>query len=429
MPVKKKSNDPDSSNSVGSGSDVGSGNGSGSQAGSRVGAKPSPKPTPKPTPKSNSPRSLGDGAPAAKSRSVTPSPKPTPKTQSKAAAVKKTEVDQSSCEAMGVLGKSENDNFSKFRSLFNCQFSDGIPMLMMFQALDDESIKHCGMHDERCEVVLHSYIKSLGSGIKRTVADEETLFSRFVSTLNEGRGTAKDFAGKGFDVKFFKDLHGLCKKIVDGAKIEGLEISESGYRVNISGEASSRSKFDDESTFLQKLLGSGKYLTEANLLSHLSTTHALTKPAQDMIDTINVTNTSRQIKQLITKTRVVPEILQGALVFRALGDNGKLIRVDDGPAGEYHVAKTTPLGRVLLALPSDAKAKFVSDESGSAVVIPFGKVSSLTTTLFTPVKENDKPVRTIIDRDQALEYTALAVVFRHESALKSMVRSKEKKAL
>jgi len=343
---------------------------------------------------------------------------------SKALAVKKDEEEKDLCTMMDAIGDSENKAFAEFRSLFNCQYNKGIPMLMMFQALDDASVKYCGMHDERCESVLHSYIKSVGSGVERAIADEKTLFMRFVNTLNEGKGTAKDFAGKGFDVNFFKQLHELSKKQIDESEIEGLEITSEGYRVNPLGKATARSKFDDAASFMEKLLGSEKFLTETNLLSHLSTTHKLTPTATKVINTISPCKTVNQIKLLIQKNNVVPEILQGALVFRALGDNGKLVRLGEGPAGIYHVPKSTPLGRIIADMPADVKKNFVSSEDGADIEIPFGKVSVFVTSIFTPDKENDKPVRTIIDRDVALNFTALAVAFRYESALKSTIRSK-----
>lgn len=450
MPITK-SNKSNKNGSPAGSSNGGSKQGSkgGSKQGSQVGSKASSKANSAKGSASNSrssspkPAQSVGAAAAAKSSSSQPSsrgpspvssrfPSPAPKAQSKAVAAKKEAEEQTTCKSLGILTKSGENGidsaFDSFRSIFNCKYDskDADPMLMMFLALDDESVKECGMHDERCEAVLHSYLRAHGSGIKRAVANEEPLFMRFIATLNNGKGTAKDFAGKGFDATFFKSLHELVKRTVDTSDIDGLEFEEGkGYRVNALGTASSRAKFDEPAAFLQKLLGAEKYLNEANLLSHLSSTHKLTSTAIQVIDTIHACKTVAQIKKLIQKHNVVPEILQGALVFRALGDNGKLVRrADEGPAGDYYIEKRTELGRILSSMPADVKSKFVSDESSTEIVIPFGKVSVLVSSLFTPVKNGDKPVREIMDADVALSFTALAVVFRYESSIKTTIRSK-----
>lgn len=447
MPVKNpnksnKNGSPAGSSNGGSkqGSKVGSKTGSkqGSQVGSKANSRsPSPKPSAKPAQSVGAAAAAKSSPSQSNSRDPSPAssrfPSPAPKVQSKAMAAKKEEVEeQTNCKALGILSTSGENGienaFDSFRSIFNCKYDskDADPMLMMFLALDDESVKQCGMHDERCEAVLHSYLRAQGSGIKRTVANEEPLFMRFIATLNNGKGTAKDFAGKGFDATFFKSLHGLVKTTVDNSNIDGLEISEDkGYRVNPLNAADSRAKFDEPAAFLQKLLGSEKYLNESNLLSHLSSTHKLTPAAHQVIDTIHSCKTVEQIKKLIRRHDVVPEILQGALVFRALGDNGKLVRrSEDGPTGDYYIEKRTELGRILSSMPADVKSKFVSDENSTEIVIPFGKVSVLVSSLFTPVKNGDKPVREIMNADLALNFTSLAVVFRYESSIKSTIRAK-----
>jgi hypothetical protein len=299
----------------------------------------------------------------------------------------------------------------------------------MVVELNDLSKKNCGKGDERCEAILDAELRRVMAGIERAVADDVTHFSRFITILNDLKTDAgKLFADMNFDSDFFISCRNIFSSIIASGQIAGVEVGtgdhKDEFRINVLGTPGSRAHWESKNTFIMNIIGSEKFLTERNLIDHLSSSHTATKEAMAVFESIRSTNVSAAIMKLIRDNKIIPEILQSAMVFRALGDNGSLIK--DGRSGTYHIPVQSKLGKILAGMVT-ANSFLTKSEDGQTITVPFGNVVNLVSVLFKAVRtDKDKPLRTPVSQAVADSYLANAVAFRFESAVISKLRAAKK---
>jgi hypothetical protein len=336
---------------------------------------------------------------------------------------------RSNADAPGIKGNASDfesnigdSQFMELRQIFINQFasSGGNPTHAMFYYLNQFCLSETGKCDERCDYVLDKEQIRSFKGTERVAADEVTKFTRFVTMLNNPKSTPDlIFKNVGFDSSFFikvkNDVTSALKQDIANVSTT----SKDGVLMASSGKGRPVT-FD---SLLTDVLGSDKLLKDSNLHDHLSYTHTVTAEARAIIKTINNTPTSQRIKKLVEDNGILTETLQTAVVFRALGDNGKLDRPNGG-AGVYTIPIGTPLGKILVTIVSELPddKKFMTT-SGNNVLLGFGNVANLVSHVFTSIKDGKgKTVRVPIKSDQ-YEYVSLALAFRFESKLNSKVVS------
>jgi len=311
--------------------------------------------------------------------------------------------------------------FAEFRNIFTEKYQAGNPIIAMYLAINEMCQKHCGEPDERCEKVLKSELMRLAIGKAHVTSDDMTLFTQFVASLNDGKKpTEKPFHGKGFDASFFMSAKDYLQELLVSGSIAGIQISDKGMRANVSGK--SNGAWKSINTFVTDLIGGKEYISEENLAKHLSSTRKATREAKAILATINPTPVTDEIMSL-HRNKTLPTVLQAAMVYRALQDNGKL----EGKVGSfyYSVDVKTSLGSILKDLA--AVNKYITVEAGF-VKLPFTKVSTLNGALFAPDLVGDKVQRTIVDSREGAKILALAIAFRYESKMNSEIKKATPKA-
>jgi hypothetical protein len=314
--------------------------------------------------------------------------------------------------------------FAEFRTIFSEKYGKGNPLLAITYALNEMSKKECDCTDDRCMAILEGELRRVMSGQERATADDMVIFANFVSILNnEKTEIGRLFGGKGFDAQFFVTFSAKVEAIISTGQIKGVELRNGEARVNVTGSKASRVRWESMNTFLMNLTSSKKYVHESNLADHLSATHAITPQAKNVLNSITSTSVTESIMALIEKHNILPEILQSAMIFRALGDNGTLVK--EGAAGVYHIPLSSKLGRALDPLVKPRNA-FLTKANGE-ILLPFGNVSNLSLVLFESQRNaQDKPIRTIITSNDAVSFMANAVAFRFESAVISKTKAAAK---
>lgn len=384
-----------------------------SQRGKQVAQSPKPKAAPKAAAKT----------PSVSSRPASAEPRGAPAAVSSATAVRTSKAVAAAqpkdvCETMKTINSSGSASFDEFRNLFNCQYSKGIPMLMMFQALNDVSIQLCGKDDERCKGVLHSYVNSLGSGVKRAVADEQSLFTQLIMKL----GSDKDFAEQQFDADFFTRLHKVTKDYIDDGEIDGLEITGNGSFYTTRAGSSAQDKAEDAATFMEKLLGSGKMISERNIRDLLSSTCTPSDEAVKLIKLLRKTKTVAHIQAFFDKEGRIPKAMEGFIVFRALTDHATYEGQGIGN-GVYKFGKKSQLAAALEPILQGAE---YAKTEGDSWTVRFSNISSLISALFKTEKNGKDIVRKVFPPQTALRAAALSIVLHYENRLATKIRAARK---